>query len=128
MSRQGLNERFASLCQEFLNKTEMVTDIEMANPRGGKWSLVFNGAVCEMGMQTARLFANQDQEQRFQERLADKVAGFILSGHNAPHARDALPEVIEQDLIDMAREKGLSHLAQSMSMNLTIPHCNTRSA
>ena len=117
MSKQDLNERFSELCQEFLNKTEMVTDIEMANPRGGKWSLVFNGALCEAGLQASRALGNQGQEQRFKERLADKIAGFILSGHNAPHARDALPEVIEQDLIDMAREKGLSHLAQSMSMN-----------
>lgn len=117
MSKQDLNERFAALCQEFLKKAEMVTDIEMANPRNGKWVLAFNGAVCEVGMQTSRLLGKESQEQRFQEHLANKVAGFILSGHNAPHARDALPETIDQDLIDMAREKGLHHLAQSMSMN-----------
>lgn len=117
MSKQDLNERFIALCQEFLEKSKIVTDIEMVNPRGGKWALVFNGAVCEIGMQTSRLFGAHGSEQLFQERLADKVAGFILSGHNAPHARDALPKVIDQDLIDLARDKGLDRLAQSMSMN-----------
>lgn len=116
MIKQNINERFSALCREFLVKAEMVTNIEMASPRGGKWSLVFNGAVCEMGMQTARLFGNKGGEQSFQERLADKVAGFILSGHNAPHAHDILDNV-DQDIIEHAKARGLHNLSICMQPN-----------